>query len=632
MWHGCPWGSVYGGADPVPFYANGYVFALVPAPRMPLRHNALTLSPNPGLRCPDDVIKKKVSVSTEETRRLLLDRRLFDLVDAHPYLELTDPKLLGWYLGLSAEDRTIIQADGGLQNFLLRHPALELTPHHVYVKARRAHKAPRSILPRQNLSTNGMSPTVQELNVYSNNMWKNSAVSDPTNRQDGSQKQPCEDPGIPGSFCLDTVLERCRPSRKSEHRSFRLVTQDQTPNFSEVHPSQSEWSTIKNTSLTELSSSDYLRTTENGTKKEIQDCQVYNEGTINTANVGSSQGRDICTILDEDKSILVCVTSDDQKTYSGTVSPNGETLAPRSELLDGGQSLNNSCSEEKGPFPLPRVSCDTESAQCVSAFTQTNDPVSSDKQINTEICMADVDYVAVEFLRLKKTEEKVKNKCDCMQRAQQAELSLLSLQYRMCRQHCWSLHCAAAGGNQGSADGKQHCPVDPPADISAVLNKLESDYNELSGRILEGVPLEQLKPLSVNCGKITPAPYIPAQVIASMQGSVPQPPQDLQRNRTPTNDSQRETKEVTQQNSSAKRAVPVVPQASGALCDAQTLADTQTASTTLMTELTRCHLDLEAGELGSPGGTEAMCQVMKDQSFGAWNVVLTLILLHVEIV
>lgn len=36
-------------------------------------------------------------------------RSLFDLVADHPYLALTDPKLLSWYLSLSPEDRKIIQ-------------------------------------------------------------------------------------------------------------------------------------------------------------------------------------------------------------------------------------------------------------------------------------------------------------------------------------------------------------------------------------------------------------------------------------------------------------------------------------------------------------------------------------------
>lgn len=47
----------------------------------------------------------------------------------------------------------------------------------------------------------------------------------------------------------------------------------------------------------------------------------------------------------------------------------------------------------------------------------------------------------------------------------------------------------------------------------AVLENLESDYKQMRDKILAGVPLEQLKPLSVDCEKIiTGASYIPTQV------------------------------------------------------------------------------------------------------------------------
>lgn len=56
-------------------------------------------------------------------------------------------------------------------------------------------------------------------------------------------------------------------------------------------------------------------------------------------------------------------------------------------------------------------------------------------------------------------------------------------------------------------------PQEPPANIVSILQELEFDYNEMKRQILMGVPLEQLKPLSVNSEKITAgARYIPAQV------------------------------------------------------------------------------------------------------------------------
>ncbi|XP_016402844.1 RNA-binding protein 44-like, partial [Sinocyclocheilus rhinocerous] len=63
-------------------------------------------------------------------------RSLFELVLANEYLELTDPKLLGWFLCLTAEDRTLIKKEGGLLPFLQKHPALQVDRQYVYVKSK----------------------------------------------------------------------------------------------------------------------------------------------------------------------------------------------------------------------------------------------------------------------------------------------------------------------------------------------------------------------------------------------------------------------------------------------------------------------------------------------------------------
>lgn len=56
-------------------------------------------------------------------------------------------------------------------------------------------------------------------------------------------------------------------------------------------------------------------------------------------------------------------------------------------------------------------------------------------------------------------------------------------------------------------------PKNPPANIGHVVQKLESDYNQMRDKILAGVPLKELKPLSVDCEKITTGSrYIPAEV------------------------------------------------------------------------------------------------------------------------
>ncbi|XDV30585.1 hypothetical protein PO909_033473 [Leuciscus waleckii] len=61
-------------------------------------------------------------------------RSLYELVWANYYLELKDPKLLGWFQCLTAEDRNLIQKEGGYLQFLKKHPALEVARQYVFVK------------------------------------------------------------------------------------------------------------------------------------------------------------------------------------------------------------------------------------------------------------------------------------------------------------------------------------------------------------------------------------------------------------------------------------------------------------------------------------------------------------------
>ncbi|KAL1267945.1 hypothetical protein QQF64_033308 [Cirrhinus molitorella] len=71
---------------------------------------------------------------TNIERKVLLMRSLFELVLANEYLALTDPKLLGWFLCLTAEDRALIKKEGGLLPFIQKHPALQVDRQYVNVK------------------------------------------------------------------------------------------------------------------------------------------------------------------------------------------------------------------------------------------------------------------------------------------------------------------------------------------------------------------------------------------------------------------------------------------------------------------------------------------------------------------
>ncbi|XP_041118962.1 RNA-binding protein 44 isoform X2 [Polyodon spathula] len=73
-------------------------------------------------------------VSHIPRRKFHLNRNLFDLIKKHSFLELTDQRLLGWYLMLPPEDRRIIQGEGGLLQFLQKHPAFEVAKHSWHLK------------------------------------------------------------------------------------------------------------------------------------------------------------------------------------------------------------------------------------------------------------------------------------------------------------------------------------------------------------------------------------------------------------------------------------------------------------------------------------------------------------------
>ncbi|XP_067372093.1 RNA-binding protein 44 [Channa argus] len=466
-----------------------------------------------------------------DNRKFVLDRSLFELVAAFPYLALTDPQLLGWYLRLSPGDRKVIQDEGGFYQFLHRHPALELSKHHVYVKA---------------------------------------AIT---------------------NFSVNMELESCRHRRNPEFSSRFSVTQDKCAyiTYTDIDPLQSTFpnesfpecyslgsihidgaklndgSTTQSAELKDITCP--LRLVEERDTKEqgLGDVVGCNSATVddeyNEANLCLEDHSDnVHTVMEEDESNLVRAASDSQKACT----TNGEALATGSEAMKSELSVTERNTADKSTSPVPWArTCDimlgTEQTLCVSAFTQTDDPGTVDKHLVTEVHMADLDYLAAEFIKLETSQEELKeklknsgcklNECDCIQRAQRAELNLLALQYSMCRQHCWRLYYTSAEGDRGDLN----TPKDPPANFLNVLQKLKSDYIEMRGKILEGVPLEHLKPLSVDSEKITTAVsrYIPAQSKA---------------------------KQIEKNNKKKRRAVTLLPKNRGANHDALGLLENPTAA------------------------------------------------------
>lgn len=100
-------------------------------------------------------------------------------------------------------------------------------------------------------------------------------------------------------------------------------------------------------------------------------------------------------------SILACLPTEDVKAHnsgvhSGPVTSSSEALAASSDTVEAAVKMNT---VDKYTSPIPRVTvCDvmvgTEPALCMAAFTQTEDPETSDKHVITEVHMADLDYLA----------------------------------------------------------------------------------------------------------------------------------------------------------------------------------------------------------------------------------------------
>ncbi|KAF0026922.1 hypothetical protein F2P81_021659 [Scophthalmus maximus] len=340
--------------------------------------------------------------SPTKSRMFYLDRSVFDLVAPHQYLSLTDPKLLSWYLGLSAEDRHIIQDEGGFPQFLRRHPALDLSAHHVYVKQ----------MPPEHLA----------------------AYNSPVAHEPGHQAAHRE---TVQRFCLHIVA---------------LV---------------SDWSKDEETPSKFCS--------------------------FNSDSVDGGDG---------------------ERRFIQSVEPEW-VRCPLGPV------------EDMPCVPTCDVMVSTELPPSVSASTQSERPQTADKDVITEVHMADLDYLAGVFIKLKAAQEERRDKmksetrkeCDCVQRAQRAELRLLALQHVMCRQHCWRLHRVSAEGDQGPSESS---PKDPPANVSSVLQKLDSDYKRMRERMQKGVPLEQLTPLGVNSEETnTGASFIPANIVGDVQGNLP---------------------------------------------------------------------------------------------------------------
>ncbi|XP_034002690.1 RNA-binding protein 44 [Trematomus bernacchii] len=470
-------------------------------------------------------------------------RSIFELVESHKYLELTDQRLLQWYLRLNCEDRKIIQDGGGLRWFLVRHPALELSLHHVYVK--HLEMLPNARDPfhfgnsssgdgsqqRQHEETLRTEPLLKPQQSYQSafsKFYSHEATDQressrlyeqrPMSSSSTSSFAVCKDPAALANLSLDMDLERSQPWGEPKSQMSRPQGQSAYDTHAEVSPSPSEWPNIeKNTPDYYSVDSIQMDGTEYNDRSAIhsdgQTIPSLVEESSTNEGCFEDQGHIFYSIMENDESILAYETCHDMKAHNnGLHSVDGEALAASSDTW---------MTAEKHISSTPRVTtCDvmvgTEMPLCTSADTQTTGPETADKHINTEVHMVDLDSIVKAFTKLQEKGKslacKLRKERQCLQRA---ELSLLALHYSMCRRHCSTLNDSSAEGGLLAPQ-----PSNPPANIATVLQKLECDYKAMRDQILAGVPLEQQKPLSVDSEKTTTS-YIPAQMVGDVLGNVP---------------------------------------------------------------------------------------------------------------
>ncbi|KAM4730632.1 RNA-binding protein 44 [Anableps anableps] len=488
-------------------------------------------------------------------RALLLHRSVLDLLAAHHCLALTDTELLRWYLSLSPEDRSIILDDGGLYYFLQNHPCLELSQGHDYVKKtclQMLEMLPGDMM--ENLPQVGCSNSM----TRSQKQLREEAQDKPAVHQmasnllltQGQNQQKLQSSSISAAVSLDVDLESARQRRKAEFWSQELVAQSQRA--ASTIQAQSE-RPVENSKSSEQPRLDTVKITRRSDESQLQQAPPLKGpagenvlGGENTADnhvetrlglEDESESDQFHSTMEDDSRILMCLASNDLAVQNAEapIQPVSVSSDPPATIWE---ALHVKSTAEKftstGPCePSCEAAVNTEVETSTAKQTQTEGPNTAEQNIMTELHMSDLDYLAEEFIKIQILQERREPKkkshspgngtgasrkdCSCKQQAEQAELTLLSLHYELCRQYVWRLYYTSAEG---------HLPItiakDLPPNVIKILQKLETDYNLMKHQILMGVPLERLSPLCVECEKITTgACYIPEQIIGDVVGKAP---------------------------------------------------------------------------------------------------------------
>ncbi|XP_019732404.1 RNA-binding protein 44 isoform X2 [Hippocampus comes] len=455
---------------------------------------------------------------SENTKKFFLQIALYNFVAAHPNIAFRDPKLTAWRLNLPPEYRQLIQDEEDLFHFMQRHPAIEL----IFQQACLMQK-PQVLLQTSPKEFKGNftekvwpCPAGCMANVEDGfqTIYNRPRMERPTfhlrERQVSVRAQSSArgvTQGLP-DFSLDLEQSRCHQQGKHPPYSQMSAAPDRWNNSADDINLQSEWQPFeielqpklyglirdevkssKKTGLQVPPKEGHFQISAEGNKEEISP-----EHSIENMKGDSRHA----SLIQEDSGLIIAVQESALAREAQFVS---EAAASSSNTCVVEQKISTA---DKCTSTVPCVaSCEimvsTPFTKHSSLFTQTEELLKADKAVLTDLHMSDLDDFLKEFSKFmvdqevaRKKEESLhhphRNQCDCVVRAQKAELSVLVLQYHMYRQHC----------------SNSQLSTESPANIMDVLQKLESDYTKMRDKILAGIPLDHLKPLTLDCDQRNP--------------------------------------------------------------------------------------------------------------------------------
>lgn len=137
-------------------------------------------------------------------------------------------------------------------------------------------------------------------------------------------------------------------------------------------------------------------------QRPIVETESYSADTAGDEEARASskdQSDNFYSIMENDNSIIACVPSEGAKTQKG--GPHANPVATYSKAAEVKCTKFDQLFTKMNKYTSPQscvATCDimvgNEPSVCMSAFSQTEDPAATDKNIVTEVHMADLDYLA----------------------------------------------------------------------------------------------------------------------------------------------------------------------------------------------------------------------------------------------